>query len=140
MRVLSSYFTSTAATILKGVGSVGLSLIFWALGLLIAGSQLAVYMELASYFPNRSGAEVVYLEQGYPRPKYLLPTAFAVQSVLLSFSSSNAIGNSLHRFVQQLIANADSNGSIFICRGGQDTNCLGTQGIGFGLYHFHYSL
>lgn len=72
-------------------------MIFWALGLLIAGSQLAVYMELASYFPNRSGAEVVYLEQGYPRPKYLLPTAFAVQSVLLSFSSSNAIGNSLGR-------------------------------------------
>ncbi|KUJ12912.1 amino acid transporter-like protein [Mollisia scopiformis] len=62
-----------------------------ALGLLIAGSQLAVYVELASYFPNRSGAEVVYLEQAYPRPKYLVPTAFAVQSVLLSFSSSNAI-------------------------------------------------
>jgi amino acid transporter len=83
---------STAATILKGVGSVGLSLVFWTLGLVIAGSQLAVYVELASYFPNRSGAEVVYLEQAYPRPKYLLPTAFAVQSVLLSFSSSNAIG------------------------------------------------
>jgi hypothetical protein len=81
-----------AATILKGVGSVGLSLIFWTLGLAIAGSQLAVFVELASYFPNRSGAEVVYLEQAYPRPKYLLPIAFALQSVLLSFSSSNAIG------------------------------------------------
>jgi hypothetical protein len=74
------------------VGSVGLSLIFWILGLVIAGSQLAVYVELASYFPNRSGAEAVYLEQAYTRPKYLPPTAFAVQSVLLSFSSSNAIG------------------------------------------------
>ncbi|KAH8593187.1 amino acid transporter-like protein [Bisporella sp. PMI_857] len=82
---------STPASILRGVGSVGLSLLFWALGLLIAGAQLAVYTELASYFPNRSGAEVVYLEQAYPRPKYLLPTAFAVQSVLLSFSSSNCI-------------------------------------------------
>jgi hypothetical protein len=81
-----------AASILIGVGSVGLSMIFWAMGLLIAGSQLAVYMELASFFPNRSGAEVVYLEQAYPRPKYLMPTAFAVLSVLLSFSSSNAIG------------------------------------------------
>ncbi|TVY33450.1 High-affinity methionine permease [Lachnellula subtilissima] len=82
---------STPGSILKGVGSVGLSMIFWAIGLLIAGSQLAVYTELASFFPNRSGAEVVYLEQAYPRPKYLLPTAFAVQSVILSFSSSNAI-------------------------------------------------
>jgi hypothetical protein len=71
---------------------VGLSLVFWTLGLVIAGSQLAVYVKLASYFPNRSGAEVVYLEQAYPRPKYLLPTALVVQSVLLSFSSSNAIG------------------------------------------------
>jgi amino acid transporter len=81
-----------AATILKGVGSVGLSMIFWALGLVIAGCQLSIYTELASYFPNRSGAGVVYLEQAYPRPKYFLPVAFAVQSVLLSFSSSNAIG------------------------------------------------
>lgn len=81
-----------AASILKGVGSVGLSLIFWALGLLIAGSQLAVYMELTSYFPNRSGAEVVYLEQAYPRPKYLLPTTFMVLTVVLGFSSSNCIG------------------------------------------------
>ncbi|KAH8770236.1 high affinity methionine permease [Hyaloscypha sp. PMI_1271] len=70
---------STPATILKGVGSVGLSLLFWTLGL------------QESYFPNRSEAEVVYLEQAYPRPKYMLPTAFAVQSVLLSFSSSNTI-------------------------------------------------
>ncbi|RFU25893.1 hypothetical protein B7463_g10429, partial [Scytalidium lignicola] len=82
---------STPASILKGVGSVGLSLMFWFIGVIIAGTQLAVYMELASYFPNRSGAEVVYLEQAYPRPKYFLPTAFAVQSVLLSFSSSNCI-------------------------------------------------
>ncbi|KAG6837243.1 hypothetical protein H0H93_012638 [Arthromyces matolae] len=70
--------------------------------------------EYASYFPHRSGAEVAYLEkawhssimcrmvlhanehpiyveQAYPKPKFLLPTTFAVQAVLLSFSSSNAI-------------------------------------------------
>ncbi|PQE23859.1 high-affinity methionine permease protein [Rutstroemia sp. NJR-2017a BBW] len=80
-----------AASILTNVGSVGLAMLYWALGLLISGCQFAIYTELASYFPNRSGAEVVYLEQAYPRPKYLLPTTFAVQSVLLSFSSSNAI-------------------------------------------------
>ena len=67
-------------------------MIFWAIGFFIAASQLSIYTELATFFPNRSGAEVVYLEQAYPRPKYLLPIAFAVQSVLLSFSSSNAIG------------------------------------------------
>ena len=67
-------------------------MIFWALGFLTSISSLSVYLEYASYFPNRSGSEVVYLEQAYPRPKFLFPTTFAVQSVLLSFSSSNAIG------------------------------------------------
>jgi hypothetical protein len=60
----------------------------------MAISGFAVYLELASYFPNRSGSEAVYLEQAYPRPKYLFPIAFAVQSVILSFSASNAIGTS----------------------------------------------
>ncbi|KAG9229484.1 LAT family L-amino acid transporter [Amylocarpus encephaloides] len=82
---------STPSSVLTGTGSVGLSLIFWFIGSLIAARSLSVYLEYASYFPNRSGSEVVYLEQAYPRPKYLLPLAFAAQSVILSFSSSNAI-------------------------------------------------
>jgi amino acid transporter len=50
-----------------------------------------MYLEFASYFPNRSGSEVVYLEQAFPRPKYFFPLTFAVQTVALSFSASNAI-------------------------------------------------
>lgn len=65
---------------------------YWFIGFVVSCAALAVYLELASYFPSRSGAEVVYLEQAYPRPKYFFPVAFAVQSVILSFSSSNAIG------------------------------------------------
>lgn len=71
---------------------MGLSMIFWALGFLTSVANLSVYLEYAAYFPNRSGSEVVYLEQAYPRPRWLFPTAFAFQSVALSFSSSNAIG------------------------------------------------
>ncbi|KIW94282.1 uncharacterized protein Z519_05598 [Cladophialophora bantiana CBS 173.52] len=82
---------STPASILKGTGSVGLALIYWFIGFLIAGASLSVYLEFASYFPNRSGSEVVYLEQAFPRPRYLFPITFAIQSVLLSFSASNAI-------------------------------------------------
>lgn len=44
-----------------------------------------------AYFPNRSGSEVVYLEQAYPRPRYLFPTVFALWMLILSFSSSNCI-------------------------------------------------
>ncbi|KAL0262142.1 hypothetical protein SLS55_003581 [Diplodia seriata] len=82
---------STPASILNSTGSVGLSLIYWLVGFIISCCALGVYLELASYFPARSGAEVVYLEQAYPRPKYFFPVTFAVQTVILSFSSSNAI-------------------------------------------------
>lgn len=81
----------TAGNILGGTGSVGLALVYWTVGAVMAAAGFGAYLELASYFPNRSGSEFVYLEQGYPRPKYFFPIAFAVQSVILSFSSSNAI-------------------------------------------------
>lgn len=57
----------------------------------MALAGFGTFLELSSYFPNRSGGEVVYLEQAYPRPRHFFPVAFAVQSVILSFSSSNAI-------------------------------------------------
>ncbi|KAF7591319.1 hypothetical protein BBP40_001695 [Aspergillus hancockii] len=82
---------STPSSVLRGAGSVGLSLFYWTIGFLMASSTLSVYLEFASYFPSRSGSEVVYLEQAYPRPKYLFPTVFAMQTVLFSFSSSNAV-------------------------------------------------
>lgn len=80
-----------AATILKGVGSVGLSMIYWFIGYLLSQSVLTVYLELASYFPSRSGSDVVYLEQAYPKPRYFFPTIFAIKHVIFSFGSSNAI-------------------------------------------------
>ncbi|RYP46031.1 hypothetical protein DL768_007711 [Monosporascus sp. mg162] len=85
---LSGYL---AGSILNSTGSVGLALIYWFIGFLMACSGVCVFLELASYFPNRSGSEVVYLEQAYPRPKHFFPVAFAVQTVILSFSSSNAV-------------------------------------------------
>ncbi|EME46989.1 hypothetical protein DOTSEDRAFT_94957, partial [Dothistroma septosporum NZE10] len=82
---------STPSSILAGTGSIGLSLIFWFLGLLTSLSSLSVYLEYAAYFPSRSGSEVAYLEQAFPRPRWFFPTTFAIQSVILSFSSGNAI-------------------------------------------------
>ncbi|ROT37599.1 high-affinity methionine permease [Sodiomyces alkalinus F11] len=82
---------STPGNILRATGSVGLALIYWVIGFLMAVAGFSTYLELTAYFPNRSGGEVVYLEQAYPRPKHFFPVAFAVQSVLLSFSSSNAV-------------------------------------------------
>lgn len=81
----------SASAILYLLGSPGLSYFYWVIGFLLSASSLAVYLEYASYFPNRSGAEVVYLEQAYPRPRYLFPTTFALWYLILGFSSSNCI-------------------------------------------------
>lgn len=96
---------SLASTILSYTGSVGTALLYWFSGFLISLSSLSVYLEYAAYFPNRSGSEVAYLEQAYPCPKYFFPVAFAVQSVILSFSSSNAIGRS--RLVDHTLSSPD---------------------------------
>lgn len=66
-------------------------MIYWFIGYLLSHSVLAVYLELASYFSSRSGSEVVYLEQAYPKPRYFFPTLFAFKHVYFSFGSSNAI-------------------------------------------------
>ncbi|KAG8713238.1 hypothetical protein FRC11_012860, partial [Ceratobasidium sp. 423] len=67
---------STPSYVLKSVGSV---------------AGLMVYIELASMCGHkRSGAEVVYLEQAYPRPKYLVSTVFAITTALLSYTGVSA--------------------------------------------------
>lgn len=81
---------STPATILKALDSVGLSILYWVIGALIAAAALAVYLEYASLYPNRSGGQVAYLEQAYPRPAFLFPTTYAFFTATLS-SSSNAV-------------------------------------------------
>ncbi|KDQ19268.1 hypothetical protein BOTBODRAFT_142885 [Botryobasidium botryosum FD-172 SS1] len=82
---------STPGSILKSVGSIGLFLILWLIGPLVSFAGLNVYNELASMFPKRSGAEVVYLEQAYPNPRLFVPITFAMTSVLLNFSAVNSI-------------------------------------------------
>ncbi|KAF4763806.1 hypothetical protein N7455_010502 [Penicillium solitum] len=81
---------STPSSILSGTGSVGVTLVYWTLGYLICLTSGAVYLEFTAYFPSRSGSEVVFLEQAYPNPKWLFPTTFAFQSVILSFGAANA--------------------------------------------------
>jgi hypothetical protein len=66
-------------------------MVYWFIGYLVSQSTLSLYLELASYFPSRSGAEVVYLEQAFPKPRYFFPTVFAVKHIVFSFSSSNSV-------------------------------------------------
>jgi amino acid transporter len=83
--MLGAGIYSVPGVVLNSVGSIGLSFVFWLLAPLFALCGIMVYSEYASMFPKRSGAEVVYLEQAYPRPQFLVPVTFAVTSVLLSY-------------------------------------------------------
>ena len=80
----------TPASVLKSVGSIGASYLFWTVGFIITLFQIAVYIEYVTYFPKRSGAEVVYLEQAYPKPRFMMPVIYAATTVVLSFSTSSA--------------------------------------------------
>lgn len=125
-------FVSLAASILSGTGSVGLSMIFWTIGFFTSISSLSVYLEYAAYFPSRSGSEVAYLEQAYPRPKWFFPTTFAIQSVILSFSSGNAVvmANYLFKIADYTAKDWETKGLAIGCY---------TIAVGFVLFNTKFS-
>jgi amino acid transporter len=72
------------------VGSVGASLLMWALGFVISLAGLSVWLELGTMIP-RSGGEKVYLEAAYRRPKLLATVFFAFQAIALGFTAGGCI-------------------------------------------------
>ncbi|KAL3482112.1 amino acid permease-domain-containing protein [Aspergillus californicus] len=89
-RVIGSGIFATPGSIVKSSGSVGLSLLLWVVGTVLAACGMVVSMEYGCMLP-RSGGEKVYLEYTYPRPRFLASTLVAVQAVLLGFTASNCI-------------------------------------------------
>ncbi|PYH49363.1 putative methionine permease [Aspergillus saccharolyticus JOP 1030-1] len=89
-RVIGSGIFATPGSIVKSAGSVGLSLVVWGVGTVLAACGLAVSLEYGCMLP-RSGGDKVYLEYTYPRPRFLASTLIAVQAVVLGFTASNCI-------------------------------------------------
>ncbi|KAF9048611.1 amino acid/polyamine transporter I [Panaeolus papilionaceus] len=90
-QMMGSGIYAVPGVMLNSVGSIGLLLAYWIIAPLFAFAGLTLYTELASMFPRRSGGEVAYLEQAYPRPRFLVSTAFAATAILMSFTATNAI-------------------------------------------------
>jgi hypothetical protein len=86
-RIIGTGIFSTPSSITSSTGSVGAALLLWVLGLLLAGSGLAVWLELGCMIP-RSGGEKVYLEAAYRQPRLLITVVFAVQAVALGFTGT----------------------------------------------------
>lgn len=89
-RVVGSGIFAIPGVIAQSAGSIGVSLLLWFVGAVVAACGLAVSLELGCMLP-RSGGEKVYLEFIYDRPRFLASTVIAVQAALLGFTASNCI-------------------------------------------------
>ncbi|KAK9319226.1 amino acid permease-domain-containing protein [Lipomyces orientalis] len=89
--VVGTGIFATPGSILRSMGSVGASYVLWVSGFIVALFQVFIYIEYVTYFKKRSGGEVAYLEQAYPRPKFLIPTLFAAVTVVFSYLNSSAL-------------------------------------------------
>jgi amino acid transporter len=89
-RVIGSGIFATPGTIIREVGSPGLSIVLWLVGGVVASCSLAVSLEYGSMLP-RSGGEKVYFEFTYRRPRFLASVVIAVYVVLLGLTVSNCI-------------------------------------------------
>lgn len=110
--VIGTGIFATPATILKSVGSVGASYLFWSVGFVVNLFIVFMYVEYVTYFRRRSGAQVAYLEQAYPKPKFMIPVLYAAVSVTLSYITSSAAS-----FAQYVFEGANYNATAWQERG-----------------------
>jgi len=89
-RVIGSGIFAIPGVIARSAGSIGVSLLLWFAGAIVAACGLVVSLELGCMLP-RSGGEKVYLEFIYDRPRFLASTIIAVQAAMLGFTASNCI-------------------------------------------------
>ncbi|KAK3370380.1 high-affinity methionine permease [Podospora didyma] len=107
-KMIGTGIFSTPSSIFAATGSVGISLLLWAAGLLhpslpledafsnagpagmLTLSGLSVYLSFGLAIP-RSGGEKNYLERIFRQPQFLATSVFAVQMILLGFSAGNSL-------------------------------------------------
>ncbi|EKM56614.1 uncharacterized protein PHACADRAFT_172270 [Phanerochaete carnosa HHB-10118-sp] len=87
-RVIGTGIFATPSVILRSSGSVGLSLVMWLLGALVAACGTAVYIELGTGIP-RNGGEKNYLEFIFRRPVFLSTCVYAMYAVFIGWQSAS---------------------------------------------------
>ncbi|CAE6496194.1 unnamed protein product [Rhizoctonia solani] len=117
---------STPSFVLRSVGSVGMLITLYLIVPVITLAGLMVYIELTSMCGHkRSGAEVVYLEEAYPTPRFLISTIYALITGLLSYAGVistifakhvlHGFGTEVTPLKQRSVAIAMSTVAIWVC-------------------------
>ncbi|EEH07369.1 high-affinity methionine permease [Histoplasma capsulatum G186AR] len=89
-RIMGTGIFATPSAILALTGSVGLSLIVWVMGMVIAMTGTAVYLEFGTTIP-RNGGEKNYLEYVYTKPRFLVTAMFASYALFLGWAAGNSV-------------------------------------------------
>ncbi|KAK2868111.1 hypothetical protein FQN49_003150 [Arthroderma sp. PD_2] len=89
-RIIGTGIFATPSAILAQTGSVGMSLVVWIIGMLIAMAGTAVYLEFGTAIP-RNGGEKNYLEYVYRKPRFLATAIYASYALLLGWAAGNSV-------------------------------------------------
>ncbi|EZF30949.1 high-affinity methionine permease [Trichophyton mentagrophytes] len=114
-RIIGTGIFATPSAILAQTGSVGMSLVVWIIGMLIAMAGTAVYLEFGTAIP-RNGGEKNYLEYVYRKPKFLATAIYASYALLLGWAAGNSVVF----------------GEYVLHAAGVEVNRWNQRGIGFG--------
>lgn len=93
-RMLGTGVFAVSSTIYTLCGSVGLALIMWAVGAIIALSGLYVYMEFGTAIP-RNGGEKNYLEHICEKPRFFITCMYAAYVFFLGWAASNSVNSAV---------------------------------------------
>ncbi|SPO07236.1 related to MUP1 - High affinity methionine permease [Cephalotrichum gorgonifer] len=89
-RIIGTGIFATPGSILALSGSVGLSLMIWVVGMVIAAAGMAVYTEFGTAIP-KNGGEKNYLEYVFRKPRFLATGFYTGYVVLLGWAASNSV-------------------------------------------------
>ncbi|KXN87037.1 High-affinity methionine permease [Leucoagaricus sp. SymC.cos] len=89
-RIIGTGIFATPAAVLSLSGSVGLSMVLWLLGSLLAAAGMQVYIIWGCAFP-KNGAEKNYLSYLFPKPSYLIICLYAASSSLMGWAAGNSL-------------------------------------------------
>ncbi|CAL9729285.1 high-affinity methionine permease [Monosporozyma unispora] len=93
-RMLGAGIFAVPSTIYTLCGSIGLSLIIWAVGAIIALSGLYVYMEFGTAIP-KNGGEKNYLEFIFKKPKFFATSMYASYVFFMGWAAGNSVNTAV---------------------------------------------